>query len=155
MRMKKSAQKLKPVLYIALVLLLSPLQALAGERSRFGELTDVDWNDMQQIITLQLAAFESDDDVAAFSHASFAIKRRFRTPENFLATVKLTYPAIYRPRAVEFLGHYIYRGFPYQRLQVVAPDGTVLEAHYKMQRERDRSWKIDGCTLKPSKATLT
>ncbi len=132
-----------------------PILGVAGERSRFGEIANADWQEIKQTISLQLAAFERDDHVAAFSYASISIKRQFVTAENFLALVRAAYPAIYRPRAVEFLGHHIRRGFPYQRVQVVAPDGAVFEAQYKMLREHDQIWKIDGCVLKPTNATST
>ena len=147
---------MKQFISFLLVLILGGFSlAIAGEKSRFSELNQTDWKEIQNVIAQQIAAFEQDDQTAAFSFASPAIKKRFGTAENFLRMVKLAYPAIYRPRGMGFLDHYLFRGYPMQRLQVVAPDGAVYVALYQMQKQHDGSWKVEGCTLMPTDAKST
>ena len=39
----------------------------AAEKSRFGEINEADWKEIQNVITQQITAFEHDDQAAAFS----------------------------------------------------------------------------------------
>ena len=95
----------------------------------------------------QLAAFQADDAIRAFSHASPMIRRAFGTPSNFLRMVVTGYPPVYRPRAVEFQDIVTFRGAPTQRVFLVGPDGQSVIALYVMELQAGGVWKIDGCYL--------
>ena len=121
----------------AILLLASPFAAVAeGESDAF-----------RPVIQSQLDAFQRDDEVAAFAHASPMIKGMFRTPENFMAMVVQGYPQVYRPQAVDFGTTTVYRGQPAQIVYLRGPDGEPVIAYYQMQQQPDGTWKINGVYL--------
>jgi hypothetical protein len=109
-----------------------------------------DWAEIRSVIQSQLDAIARDDGAAAYSYASPAIRGRFKTPSNFMRMVRLAYPAIYRPRTVQFLDPAVIEGEVIQAVQVVAADGDVKVALYRMERQPGGKWKIGGCLLAPS-----
>ncbi len=104
------------------------------------------------MIERQLDAFQRDDEAAAFSFAAPRIRDQFGTPANFMRMIRASYQAVYRPRAVKFLGPAVIDAEIIQAAQVVAPDGSVVVALYSMQRQPDGSWRIAGCLLAPATA---
>ncbi len=130
--------------------LLAGLALAAGE-----EPGSRDWAEIRSVVQSQLDAFAHDDEAAAFSHASPAIRDQFKTPANFMNMVRSAYQAIYRPRAVKFLEPAVIEGEVIQAVQVVALDGTVRVALYSMQRQPDGRWKINGCLIAPSVRRMT
>lgn len=103
----------------------------------------------KQIIQSQIAAFQRDDGIAAFSFAAPGIRSRFGTPDNFMHMVRSGYPAVYRPRGVAFMEARLKDGRPYQAVRFVGPDGRGVIALYEMQKQPDGSWKIAGVYLVP------
>lgn len=102
---------------------------------------------IRTVIEQQMAAFRRDDGVAAFGYASPEIQAMFGSPDNFMAMVRSGYAAVYRPRHVEFRDLASRDGETVQPVLVIGPDGVPVLALYKMQRQADGSWRIDGCTL--------
>ncbi len=96
------------------------------------------------MIASQLAAFQRDDALEAFSYASPGIQRQFANPENFMAMVKTGYRPVYRPLKVEFREIRILHGGPAQVIDIVGPDGKAMIAIYLMEQQPDGSWRIDG-----------
>jgi len=105
---------------------------------------------IRQVIQDQLAAFQRDDGAAAFGYATPAIREMFRTPEIFMSMVKSGYQPVYRPRHVEFGIIDTVEGQLTQHLIVTGPDGAVVEALYFMEQQKDGTWLVNGCVLKPS-----
>jgi hypothetical protein len=99
------------------------------------------------IIQSQLGAFQRDDGHEAFSYASPGIRRKFQTPEIFMAMVRGGYAPLYRPRAVEFLETRVKDGQTVQMMRFVGPDGVAVIAMYTMERQPDGSWRISGVVL--------
>ncbi len=115
-------------------------------------LADGGWSDadraaIRTTIESQLAAFGRGDGGRAFAYAAPAIRQKFGTPENFMAMVRTAYPAVYRPREVEFRDLLEIGGAPTQRVLVVGPDNVAYLAYYIMQRQPDGGWRINGCIL--------
>ena len=100
-----------------------------------------------EVIRAQLAAFQRDDGVGAFSYASPTIRRKFGTSENFMAMVRSGYRAVYRPSEVAFLETRVERGMTLQLVRLLGPDGKSVGAAYEMQRQTDGSWRINGVFL--------
>ena len=99
------------------------------------------------VIARQLQAFEQDDGEAAFAFASAHIQQQFGDPVRFLNMVRRAYPAVHRPRSVDFSELLIGDGTVVQQVELVGPGGEAELALYSMQRDAAGQWRIDGCTL--------
>jgi hypothetical protein len=105
---------------------------------------------IRKVIEAQLAAFQRDDGVAAFSFASPQIQAIFKDPGNFMAMVRGGYMPVYRPHEVEFQELTELRGQPTQPVLLVGPDNEVVIAYYFMEKQPNGDWRIDGCMLGPA-----
>lgn len=131
------------LLFVLAVSISSPVASRAGE----ADLPRADRQAIRQVIDAQMQAFQRDDGKAAFAHASPMIQQMFGTPEFFMTMVRQGYQPVYRPREVEFREIVEFRGEPTQTVFVVGPDGGAVVALYKMQKQPDGSWRINGCIL--------
>lgn len=111
------------------------------------ELTDADAHAIRGVVEAQLAAFRADDADLAFSYASPSIREKFGVAGHFLAMVRGAYPVVYRPESVGFLLAQAIDDEVIQRVRLTDRSGTAWLAIYRMQRQRDRSWRIDGCIV--------
>jgi hypothetical protein len=66
--------------------------------------------------------------------------------------VKTSYPAVYRPASVAFVDAAVEDGIPIQVVQFSDGAGVVWIGIYTMQRQPDKSWKVNGCELVPGTA---
>jgi hypothetical protein len=114
--------------------------------------TEADWDSIREVIQAQIDAFREDKDELAFSYAAPAIREQFKTAENFMRMVKTGYPAVYRPASVAFVDTAVEDGVPIQVVQFSDSAGAVWIGLYAMQRQPDKSWKVNGCRLLPGKA---
>ena len=114
---------------------------------RFMEVTDNDAITIRSLIEHQLAAFQKDDAQGAFTFASPGIQAQFGTSENFIQMVKISYPAVYRPRSVFFEKITTIQGNITQPVLLLAPDGVPFRALYFMEKQPDNTWRINGCFL--------
>jgi acyl-CoA thioesterase FadM len=99
------------------------------------------------VVAAQLDAFAHDDAARAFSYAAPAIQAMFQTPERFVAMVRAGYPVVYRAAGATFfvpqrLGDDIVQG-----VHLSDGDGAVWLATYRLERQRDGSWRINGCDV--------
>jgi hypothetical protein len=131
---------------VAALLLLC---ATVGPAQAQSDLSAADRASIQGVITRQIEAFRHDDSEAAFGFASPGIQGQFGTPGRFLDMVRRVYPAVHRPRTVEFTGLRLGEGVV-QEVELVGPDGTLELALYAMERDSAGAWRIAGCTLVPS-----
>ena len=131
------------VQFIAVLLFALPVAAGAQEAS----VSERDQGAIQGVIQSQLAAFQRDDGVEAFSYASPSIRARFQTVENFMNMVRNGYPAVYRPREVEMLELKVRGSTVQQEVLFVGPDGGVVKAVYTMEKQEDGTWRISGVYL--------
>ena len=112
-------------------------------------MTPSDREAICSIIKRQLAAFQRDDAAEAFSLASPGIQAQFATHEKFMRMVRVSYPSVYRPRAVVFQSMTEVEGLPAQKIMLMSPEGNLVVALYLMQKQPDRDWRIHGCFLMP------
>lgn len=138
-----------------MVALLLFLCALAGPASAQADLSAADRASIQAVITRQIDAFRRDDAEAAFSFASPSIQDQFGTPGRFLDMVRRAYPAVHRPRMVEFTGLRLSDGAVVQQVELIGPDGASELALYTMERDPAGTWRISGCTLVESERVGT
>ena len=132
------------MLRIALFSLLLALGAPAGAADR---VTGSDAAEIRAVIHRQIDAFKRDDAEGAFALVSPSVRQAFQTPEKFLDVVRMAYRAVYRPSAVVFLDMLVMGDDVVQQVQLTDRGGLVWLAYYSMQRQRDGSWKTNGCHL--------
>jgi hypothetical protein len=113
------------------------------------EFTETDRVTIRSVIERQLQAFQNDDARGAFAFASPGIQTQFGFPENFMHMVKTAYPAVYRPRSVLFEELKTIRGVLTQLVLLLDPEGVPMRALYLMEKQPDKSWRINGCYLVP------
>lgn len=129
--------------------------AAAGASAADVAIGEPDASAIRAVIEAQLAAFEQDDAPAAFAFASPGIRRSFETPEVFIGMVRQVYPVVYRPRTVRFLPPRLVDDQPIQLVEMSDRDGVVWMAIYRLQRQTDGTWLIDGCALLPGRDVTT
>jgi hypothetical protein len=113
-----------------------------------------DLAEIRAVINRQIDAFRRDDARGAFALASPAVQQTFGTPERFLDVVRAAYRPVYRPAALVFLEPVVLGDDAVQPVQVTDSAGTLWLAYYAMQRQRDGSWRANGCHLAPPVKTI-
>jgi acyl-CoA thioesterase FadM len=99
------------------------------------------------VVAAQLDAFAHDDAARAFSYAAPAIQAMFQTPERFVAMVRAGYPVVYRAAGATFLVPQRLGDDIVQGVHLSDGDGAVWLATYRLERQRDGSWRINGCDV--------
>jgi hypothetical protein len=130
------------------IVLVLTLIASNGARSQTESISAADADAIRSVIEAQLAAFAADDADAAFAFASEGIRKTFGTADNFLAMVKASYPVVYRPTSVLFLDPQELADAIMQGVEMSDETDRLWLAVYRMQRQSDNTWRIDGCVLK-------
>ena len=113
------------------------------------KMTEADLIAIHQVIEQQIAAFQADNAVAAFSQAAPSIQAQFGTADNFARMVEAAYPPVYRPRSVIFENLLEVEGLPAQQVMLMDQSGQLIRATYLMQQQPVGDWKIAGCYLTP------
>ena len=139
----------------AFFLCLAVLLPHASSAAADGGITAADMTEIRGVIHRQIDAFRRDDAHSAFALVSPGVQQAFGTPERFLDTVRMAYRAVYRPTAVSFLELVVMGGDVVQPVQVTDRSGAVWVAYYAMQRQRDGSWRTNGCHLVQPSRTIS
>ena len=141
-------------LYSALALWLALTGLCFVPAANAQTVSAADARAVQLVVRAQLEAFADDNAVLAFSFAAPSIKGMFGTPENFLEMVRTGYPVVYRPASVTFLKAKPEAREVVQPVQMTDGQGGSWLAVYRVQRQKDKSWRIAGCVLvaEPGKA---
>ena len=135
--------------WVCALMLLMPAWATAG-------VTADDLAEIRAVINRQIDAFKRDDARGAFALVSPDVQEAFGTPERFLDAVRVSYRAVYRPAQVAFLGLTLIGAEAVQQVQLTDRSGRVWHAYYAMQRQKDGSWRTNGCRLvQPAKTIPT
>jgi len=134
--------------------LLGLALALPAWPAAADRVNSADAAEIRAVINRQIDAFRRDDAQGAFALASPGVQQAFRTPEKFLDAVRVAYRPVYRPSALAFLDLLVMGDDVVQQVQVTDRAGTQWLAYYAMQRQRDGSWKANGCHLVPPVRTI-
>ena len=130
---------------VAALAIAATLTPVADGRAQ--SLDGADQAAIRALIGDQIAAFQRDDDAAAYALAAPGIQDMFPSVESFMAMVRGSYTPVYRPRSVVFGPLVEEPGGPLQRVFVTGPDGLHYVAIYSLERQADGSWRISGCAL--------
>ena len=98
---------------------------------------------IQSTIRNQIAAFQADDFVTAFTYASPTIHDIFGTPENFGKMVREGYPMVWRPSQVEMQELRTVAGALWQRVRITDARGQSYLLDYQMVEGPD-GWLINA-----------
>jgi hypothetical protein len=120
-----------------------PISVFASD----SRVTGADIAEIRAVIHRQIDAFRRDDAHSAFALVSPGVQQAYGTPERFLDAVRMGYRAVYRPASVSFLELVLMGGEVVQQVQVTDGAGSVWIAYYSMQRQKDGSWRTNGCHL--------
>jgi hypothetical protein len=118
-------------------------------------LSKSDREKIQHVITLQLRAFERNDEAIAFSYATADTRRVFGTPRQFMDMVRLGYALLLKHSSREFLEAANVNGLTVQPVKFLTTDGDIVVALYTMERQADNEWRIGGCELAPKSLQAT
>lgn len=113
----------------------------------FAQLSETTAQAVKSTIQAQLAAFAKDDGDLAFSYAAPNIRALFQTPRNFMAMVQGAYPVVYRPTKLLFLATSEMDSAVVQPVKMWDQNDQSWIATYKLERQADGRWLIDGCVL--------
>lgn len=131
-------------------LITALLLMLVGPVCAQSAVTADDQAAIRGVISRQIEAFKREDGEAAFAFASPHIQEQFGGPGRFLDMVRRAYPAVHRPRSMDFSELLVGDGTIVQQVELVGPDGQAELALYSMQRDTTGRWRIDGCILAQS-----
>ena len=109
---------------------------------------------VRTVIQAQLAAFAADDAKRAFSYATPKLREVFGSADKFIEVVREAYPAVYRHETVAFLKPELVDGMLLQGVHLTDGQGVLWLALYRMERQRDRSWRISACQLLPAQGRV-
>jgi Domain of unknown function (DUF4864) len=118
-------------------------------------LSEAQQRAVQAVVQSQLDAFGADDAPRAFSFASQGIRNMFGTPEQFMAMVRSSYPVVYRPASVRFLKARPDGTTVLQPVQMNDAEGQSWLAIYRLELQKDKTWRIAGCVLAQGSAQST
>ena len=142
----------------AAALLLASLAGAAGAATTTAKPAAISATDrlkIRQVITLQIKAFERNDETRAFSYSTPEIRKYFGSSRTFMEMVRASYSVLYMNASREFLEAAVIDGAVVQPLRIVTRDGEAVVALYTLERQPDREWRIGGCELAPSTLQAT
>jgi len=119
------------------------------------EVSAADAKAVRAVIEGQLAALAADDAKRAFGYAAPALREHFGTAENFIEMVRTSYPVVYRPASVAFLKPQWLAGELVQGVHMSDDQGVLWLALYRLQRQKDKSWRISACQLVQAEGRVT
>jgi Domain of unknown function (DUF4864) len=130
--------------FLSMLFLMSATLGFA-QSTQAGDVSAADAKSVRAVIEAQLAAFTADDAPRAFSYAAPQLREAFGSADNFMTMVRNSYPVVYRHATVAFLKPEQADGVVTQGVHFTDGNGVLWLALYKLERQRDRSWRISGC----------
>jgi hypothetical protein len=130
-----------------LLMTVMTFASLAGDAVGTAGVSSDDARAVRSVVEAQLKALAADDAALAFSYASPSIRMQFGNASNFITMVRQGYPMLIRPAATEFFRPEAVEDGVMQLVHLRDQDGRSWLATYQMQRQPDRSWRINGCVV--------
>ena len=125
----------------------SVVPATAAHAADAPDVSQGDARGVRAVILAQFDAFAADDAKRAFSYATPKLREMFGTADRFIEVVRAAYPAVYRHETVAFLKPELAQGSLVQGVHLTDAEGVLWLALYRLERQRDKSWRISACQL--------
>tara|TARA_Y100001934_G_C12334865_1_gene767047 strand:+ start:1615 stop:2067 length:453 start_codon:yes stop_codon:yes gene_type:complete len=103
--------------------------------------------DIRSVIEIQLKAFARGDASTAYAQAAPSIRAKFPTDAIFMMMVRSGYAALIDPRRVNFIEITMDRRTPIYQVSLESRDGQQWMAFYRMSKQPEGNWLIEGCVL--------
>ncbi len=107
------------------------------------------------VVQAQLDAFAADDSLRAFLLGTETLRKRFGSPDRFMAMVRRGYPAVYRPASVAFLKPRRDGVQLIQQVQLTDAQGNGWLATYRLEQQGKGPWLIAACEVEPNEGSFT
>jgi len=104
------------------------------------------------VIQRQLDAFKRNDAAGAFALASPGLKETYADPRHFMESVRSGDTPFFKRRMIEYHDFAAAGNDAAQSVVMVDDDSYVWTVVYKLTRQPDGSWLIDGVVLVKSGA---
>ena len=130
---------------LAIGSLLFALGMPLGGIAAAAPVSAVDARSIQAVVKSHIAALSQDDADQVFESATSATQIEFGSPEDFLQLIKQEYRPIYQSRHAIFASPEVIDGDTIQVVNVTDDSDHVWVALFRMERDTDGRWKIDGC----------
>ena len=140
---KKAASAL---IFFVLLACLLPVRA--------EQLTALNQKNIRTVVEGQMAAFAKDDASKAFSYAAPNVRQAVGSAAGFMTMVRRDYPMVYRPASSAFLQAESVSGEVLQRVQLTDASGHSWLAIYSLEQQKDKSWRITGCSVQENKGRM-
>lgn len=119
------------------------------------EVTEAQVSQARAVVQAQLDAFADDDAVKAFLLSSQSVRKRFGSPDRFIAMIRRRYPMVCRPVSVAFLKPQWEDSDLMQPVQMTDAQGSGWLATFRLQPQSKGQWLIAGCKVEPSEGSFT
>lgn len=137
---------LSALIFFVLLACLLPVRA--------EQLTALDQKNIRTVVKGQMAAFAKDDANKAFSYAAPNVRQAVGSAAGFMTMVRRDYPMVYRPASSAFLQAESVSGEVLQRVQLTDASGNSWLAIYSLEQQKDKSWRITGCSVQENKGRM-
>ena len=142
MDIQLTANKSVAQITLVLVLLFGLFTGTSANKDKLDFETDI-----RSVIEVQLKAFARGDASTAYAQAASSIRAKFPTDEIFMMMVRSGYAALIDPRRVNFMEIIMDQNTPIYQVSLESRDGQQWMAFYRMSKQPEGNWLIEGCVL--------
>ena len=142
MDIQLTANKSVAQITLVLVLLFGLFTGTSANKDKLDFETDI-----RSVIEVQLKAFARGDASTAYAQAAPSIRAKFPTDEIFMMMVRSGYAALIDPRRVNFVEIIMDQNTPIYQVSLESRDGKQWMAFYRMSKQPEGNWLIEGCVL--------
>ncbi len=109
-------------------------------------------DNVKNIIESQLKAFRSSDPAAAYKFASENARIKYGNAKGFFTMMRSACSALPDHVSYSFMDRREYNGKILQKIEFLNTDGSASTGFYKLVKNTDGAWAVDGCLMLQSDA---
>lgn len=107
---------------------------------------------IHKIINSQLKAFRHSDPAGAYRYASDAARLKYGSAKQFFVMMRNACGALPSHVSFSFLERSEIGGKALQKIEFLNSDGSTSTGFYRLVKNADNSWAVDGCLMLESNA---